>query len=75
MLQIDRLYEWKQSPHSEVQNTLKKQKQHTKDEFHERTKAVITEFAEQVCPSEKILSHRSVNCGRARVLCDFEFKS
>ncbi|XP_071846279.1 eukaryotic translation initiation factor 5B-like [Apostichopus japonicus] len=44
---IDRLYEWKASPHSEIQNALKKQKKNTKDEFDEKTKVVITEFAEQ----------------------------
>lgn len=48
VFQIDRLYEWKQSPQAEIQNALKKQKKNTKDEFEERTKAVITEFAEQV---------------------------
>lgn len=29
--------------------TLKKQKKNTKDEFDERAKAVIVEFAQQVC--------------------------
>ncbi|XP_053710027.1 eukaryotic translation initiation factor 5B [Synchiropus splendidus] len=44
---IDRLYDWKKSPETDVVATLKKQKKNTKDEFDERTKAVIVEFAQQ----------------------------
>ncbi|XP_071951297.1 eukaryotic translation initiation factor 5B-like [Antedon mediterranea] len=44
---IDRLYGWKPSPHTDVMNTIKKQKKHTQDEFEERMRAVVTEFAEQ----------------------------
>ncbi|XP_041936457.1 eukaryotic translation initiation factor 5B isoform X2 [Alosa sapidissima] len=44
---IDRLYDWKKSPETDVQTTLKKQKKNTKDEFDERAKAVIVEFAQQ----------------------------
>ncbi|XP_071497268.1 eukaryotic translation initiation factor 5B-like [Diadema antillarum] len=44
---IDRLFEWKPSPQTDVVNTIKKQKRHTKDEFEERTRNIITEFAEQ----------------------------
>ncbi|XP_063809440.1 eukaryotic translation initiation factor 5B isoform X2 [Pseudophryne corroboree] len=44
---IDRLYDWKKSPETDVAATLKKQKKNTKDEFEERTKAVIVEFAQQ----------------------------
>ncbi|XP_068458112.1 eukaryotic translation initiation factor 5B isoform X4 [Clinocottus analis] len=44
---IDRLYDWKRSPESDVVSTLKKQKKNTKDEFDERTKAVVVEFAQQ----------------------------
>ncbi|XP_062383535.1 eukaryotic translation initiation factor 5B [Sardina pilchardus] len=44
---IDRLYDWKKSPETDVQATLKKQKKNTKDEFDERAKAVIVEFAQQ----------------------------
>ncbi|XP_072290851.1 eukaryotic translation initiation factor 5B [Eucyclogobius newberryi] len=44
---IDRLYDWKKSPDTDVVATLKKQKKNTKDEFDERTKAVIVEFAQQ----------------------------
>lgn len=47
--QIDRLYDWKKSPDTDVVATLKKQKKNTKDEFDERAKAVIVEFAQQVC--------------------------
>lgn len=47
-LQIDRLYDWKKSPETDVVATLKKQKKNTKDEFDERVKAVIVEFAQQV---------------------------
>lgn len=47
--QIDRLYDWKRSPETDVVVTLKKQKKNTKDEFDERTKAIIVEFAQQVC--------------------------
>ncbi|XP_030635685.1 eukaryotic translation initiation factor 5B isoform X3 [Chanos chanos] len=44
---IDRLYDWKKSPDTDVVTTLKKQKRNTKDEFDERAKAVIVEFAQQ----------------------------
>uniref|UniRef100_A0A8D3CPS6 Eukaryotic translation initiation factor 5B n=1 Tax=Scophthalmus maximus TaxID=52904 RepID=A0A8D3CPS6_SCOMX len=46
-LQIDRLYDWKRSPETDVHTTLKKQKKNTKDEFDGRAKAVIVEFAQQ----------------------------
>ncbi|MBN3318460.1 IF2P factor, partial [Atractosteus spatula] len=44
---IDRLYDWRKSPETDVVATLKKQKKNTKDEFDERAKAVIVEFAQQ----------------------------
>ncbi|XP_037552457.1 eukaryotic translation initiation factor 5B isoform X2 [Nematolebias whitei] len=44
---IDRLYDWKKSPDTDVVATLKKQKKNTKDEFDERAKAIIIEFAQQ----------------------------
>ncbi|XP_060754859.1 eukaryotic translation initiation factor 5B [Neoarius graeffei] len=44
---IDRLYDWKKSPDTDVVVTLKKQKKNTKDEFDERAKAVMLEFAQQ----------------------------
>ncbi|XP_035983720.1 eukaryotic translation initiation factor 5B isoform X1 [Fundulus heteroclitus] len=44
---IDRLYDWKKSPDTDVVATLKKQKKNTKDEFDERTKSIIVEFAQQ----------------------------
>nr|XP_056717670.1 eukaryotic translation initiation factor 5B [Euleptes europaea] len=44
---IDRLYDWKKSPDMDVAATLKKQKKNTKDEFEERAKAIIVEFAQQ----------------------------
>ncbi|XP_070553820.1 eukaryotic translation initiation factor 5B-like isoform X2 [Ptychodera flava] len=44
---IDRLFEWKSSPHADVSNVIKKQKPNTKIEFDERVTQVITEFAEQ----------------------------
>ncbi|XP_051283046.1 eukaryotic translation initiation factor 5B [Dicentrarchus labrax] len=44
---IDRLYDWKKSPETDVSSTLKKQKKNTKDEFDERVKSVIVEFAQQ----------------------------
>ncbi|XP_028324526.1 eukaryotic translation initiation factor 5B [Gouania willdenowi] len=43
---IDRLYDWKKSPDTDIVATLKKQKKNTKDEFDERAKAVIVEFAQ-----------------------------
>lgn len=49
LCQIDRLYDWKKSPETDVVATLKKQKKNTKDEFDERAKSVIVEFAQQVC--------------------------
>lgn len=54
--QIDRLYDWKKSPDTDIVATLKKQKKNTKDEFDERAKAVIVEFAQQVSPSISPLS-------------------
>ena len=47
-IQIDRLYQWKPQPMTDVQNTLKKQSQHTKSEFDERTSQVIVQLAEEV---------------------------
>ncbi|XP_053162189.1 eukaryotic translation initiation factor 5B isoform X1 [Hemicordylus capensis] len=44
---IDRLYDWKKSPDTDVAATLKKQKKNTRDEFEERAKATIVEFAQQ----------------------------
>ncbi|XP_028656451.2 LOW QUALITY PROTEIN: eukaryotic translation initiation factor 5B [Erpetoichthys calabaricus] len=44
---IDRLYDWKKSPETDVVATLKKQKKNTKDEFDERAKSIIVEFAQQ----------------------------
>ncbi|XP_075446594.1 eukaryotic translation initiation factor 5B isoform X2 [Ascaphus truei] len=44
---VDRLYDWKKSPDTDVAATLKKQKKNTKDEFEERTKSIIVEFAQQ----------------------------
>ncbi|XP_069019906.1 eukaryotic translation initiation factor 5B [Embiotoca jacksoni] len=44
---IDRLYDWKKSPDTDVVATLKKQKKNTKDEFDERAKTIIVEFAQQ----------------------------
>ncbi|XP_059820454.1 eukaryotic translation initiation factor 5B [Hypanus sabinus] len=44
---IDRLYDWKKSPDTDVVGTLKKQKKNTKDEFDERAKSTIVEFAQQ----------------------------
>ncbi|XP_062982344.1 eukaryotic translation initiation factor 5B [Elgaria multicarinata webbii] len=44
---VDRLYDWKKSPDTDVAATLKKQKKNTKDEFEERAKAIIVEFAQQ----------------------------
>ncbi|XP_074847723.1 eukaryotic translation initiation factor 5B [Carettochelys insculpta] len=44
---IDRLYDWKKSPDTDVAATLKKQKKNTKDEFEERAKAIVVEFAQQ----------------------------
>lgn len=48
VFKIDRLYDWKKSPDTDVAVTLKKQKKNTKDEFEERAKAIIVEFAKQV---------------------------
>ncbi|XP_067889992.1 eukaryotic translation initiation factor 5B [Heterodontus francisci] len=44
---IDRLYDWKKSPDTDVVAALKKQKKNTKDEFDERAKSTIVEFAQQ----------------------------
>ncbi len=47
-LQIDRLFEWKRGPASQIEDTIKKQKKNTKLEFEERVQLVVREFAEQV---------------------------
>ncbi|KAH3832475.1 hypothetical protein DPMN_105765, partial [Dreissena polymorpha] len=44
---IDRLYEWKPNPNSDVVNTIKKQGHMTTQEFNERSQAAITQLAEQ----------------------------
>ncbi|XP_045202739.2 eukaryotic translation initiation factor 5B-like [Mercenaria mercenaria] len=44
---IDRLYQWKSNPNSDVVNTIKKQTQMCKQEYDERSRAVITQLAEQ----------------------------
>lgn len=46
--QIDRLFDWRRTPTSSVRDTVKKQKVNTKDEFEERVRGIVTEFAEQV---------------------------
>ena len=45
---IDRLFDWRRMPTSSVKEAVKKQNKNTKDEFDERVKGVVTEFAEQV---------------------------
>ncbi|XP_068165716.1 eukaryotic translation initiation factor 5B isoform X2 [Antennarius striatus] len=44
---VDRLYDWKKSPETDIATTLKKQKKNTKDEFDERVKVAVVKFAEQ----------------------------
>lgn len=44
---VDRLYDWKRGPESDIINTMKKQKRHVKDEFEERVKEIVVEFAKQ----------------------------
>ncbi|XP_060581506.1 eukaryotic translation initiation factor 5B-like [Ruditapes philippinarum] len=44
---IDRLYQWKSNPNSDVVNVIKKQTQMCKQEYDERSQAVITQLAEQ----------------------------
>ncbi|KAJ8397916.1 hypothetical protein AAFF_G00432630 [Aldrovandia affinis] len=44
---IDRLYDWKEGPEEDVLATLKKQKKNTQDEFEERVKAIMLEFAQK----------------------------
>lgn len=57
--QIDRLYDWKKSPDTDVVATLKKQKKNTKDEFDERAKAIVVEFAQQVSSFKATLINQS----------------
>ena len=44
---IDRLFDWRRMPTSSVKEAVKKQNKNTKDEFEERVKGVVMEFAEQ----------------------------
>ncbi len=48
--------------------TLKKQKKNTKDEFDERAKAVIVEFAQQVC-CHRLVQYSPIYCWAANVSC------
>lgn len=49
LLKIDRLYGWQTNPHSDIVNTLNRQKPNTRMEFNDRVQQVIVQFAEQVC--------------------------
>lgn len=44
---VDRLFQWKTSPHTDFQNTIKKQSVNTKMEFDERSKEAILQISEQ----------------------------
>lgn len=44
---IDRLYGWQTNPHSDIVNTLNRQKPNTRMEFNDRVQQVIVQFAEQ----------------------------
>eukprot|EP00794_Sanderia_malayensis_P007046 gene7046-7837_t len=44
---IDRLFEWKRSPATQIEDTIRKQKKNTKLEFEERCQLAIREFSEQ----------------------------
>lgn len=46
--QIDRLFDWQRNPNSGVRETIKRQKTNTKNQFDERVKLTVTEFAEKV---------------------------
>ena len=46
--QIDRLFDWQRNPNSGVRETLKRQKPNTRDQFDERVKLAIRQFAEKV---------------------------
>lgn len=48
LLKVDRLYGWQTNPHSDIVNTLNRQKQNTRMEFNDRVQQVIVQFAEQV---------------------------
>lgn len=69
--QIDRLYDWKKSPDTDVVATLKKQKKNTKDEFDERAKAIIVEFAQQVSiiTSYYCFTYSHLNCCNLLLIC------
>lgn len=69
--QIDRLYDWKKSPETDVVATLKKQKKNTKDEFDERAKAIILEFAQQVSiiTSYYCFTYNHLNCCNLLLIC------
>ncbi|VDI56569.1 translation initiation factor 5B [Mytilus galloprovincialis] len=44
---IDRLYQWKPMPQTDVSNVIKKQTNQCKSEFDERARMVVTQMAEQ----------------------------
>ena len=56
LVQVDRLFDWQRNPNAGIRDTLKRQKTNSKVEFEERVKQVTTEFAEQVCWMELLLS-------------------
>ena len=57
-IQIDRLFDWRRLPTSSVREAIKKQKQNTKDEFEERVRGVVAEFAEQVGVASAMMEER-----------------
>lgn len=44
---VDRLYQWKPMPQTDIVNVIKKQNSQTKGEFDRRSREVITQMAEQ----------------------------
>ncbi|OWF43780.1 eukaryotic translation initiation factor 5B-like [Mizuhopecten yessoensis] len=44
---VDRLYQWKPMPQTDIVNVIKKQNPQTKGEFDKRSREVITQMAEQ----------------------------
>lgn len=44
---VDRLFQWRTNPNSDIVNTLKKQQTNTQQEFQERVQKVVAEFAIQ----------------------------
>jgi translation initiation factor IF-2 len=60
-VQIDRIYDWKPIPNNAFRDSLSKQKRHAQNEFADRVRRVIVEFAEQVSIQQDLCRHQCIH--------------